>query len=133
MQGIIVGGLTDTNATVIAYDDDGNVVDFVHIEPDSDIQSILFQAPVDGSELFVVVIGPSRSQELFKVSVVSSSVGEGMLGEVTVGVTDGIGTGIFGNGISPHCSLGADDLEKVRDQLVDGSHEPSDRVRIIRK
>lgn len=81
----------------------------------------------------MVLIGPSRSQELFKVIVVSSSVGEGMLGEVTVGVTDGIGTGIFGKEISPYCSLGDDDLEKVRDQLVDGSHEPSDRVRIIRK
>ena len=132
VQDIIVPGLTDTNATVIAYDD-VNVVDFVHIEPDSDIQSILFQTAGDGSELFVVVIGPSRSQDLFKVIVVSSSVGEGMLGEVTVGVTDGIVTGIFGNEISSYCSLGVDDLEKVRDQLVDGSHEPSDRVRITRK
>lgn len=105
----------------------------MHIEPDSDIQSILFQTPEDGSELFIVVIGPSRSQDLFKAIVGLSSVGEGMLGEVTAEVTDGIVTVIFGSGISPYCSLDADDLEKVRDQLVDGSHEPSDRVRIIGK
>lgn len=58
MQDIIVPGLTDTNATVIAYDDDGNVVDFVHIEPDFDIQSILFQPPRGWERTFCGVDRP---------------------------------------------------------------------------
>ena len=78
----------------------------------------------------VVVVGPSRSQELSKTIVVSSYLGEMTLGRVTVEVTDGIVTRIFGNEISSYCSLDSHDLEQVRDELVTGSRNPSHRVTI---
>ena len=133
MQDIAVPGLTDTNATAIAFDEEANVVDFVHIKPDSDIQTIVFHTPEDGSRLSVVVVGPSCSQELSEGLVVSSSVDETSLGKVTVHVADGVVTGIFGNGISPYCPLDAEDLKQVLDQLGNRSRKPSESVIITKE
>ncbi|YCM44287.1 hypothetical protein V2O64_23570 [Verrucomicrobiaceae bacterium 227] len=133
MQDLSVPGLTDTNATAIAFDEENNVTDFVHIAPDSKIQRIVFQTPEDGSRLSVVVVGPSCNEEIAKGSVVSSYVSDMSLGEVTVHVADGMVTGIFGNGVSPYCPLDAEDLKQVRDRLLEGNSKPSDRVTIIKE
>ena len=133
MQDIIVPGLTDTNATAIAFDDDANVVDFVHVEPDSEIETIIFHAPADGSRLSVVVVGPSRHQDLSDGLVVSSYVSGETFGEVTVHVSDGVVTGIFGNAMSQVCPLDEEVLKLVLDQLKEGTRKLSDSVEITTK
>lgn len=133
MRDIVVPGLTDVNATVIAFDLEGNVVDFVHIKPDSDIESIIFSAPEDEGRISVVVVGPSCSPELSESIVVWAFTGKNVKAEVTVSVENGIVTGMFGHGISPYCPLDADDLKEVHSQLESENRVPSDRVKITRK
>ena len=133
MQEISVPGLTDTNATAIAFDEEANVVDFVHIKPDSSIETVVFHTPEDGSELSVVIVGPSCSKELSEGPVVSSNVGEQTLGTVTVHVAEGVVTGVFGNAISSYCPLDEEDLKQVYEQLANGSRVPSESVVITRE
>lgn len=133
MQDISVPGLTDTNATAIAFDDEANVVDFVHIKPDSGIQLIEFHTPEDGSRLSVIVVGPSCHREVSEGIVVSSSVEAGSLGQVNVHVADGVVTGVRGNAVSPYCPLDAEDLKQVLDQLGNENRKPSESVVIIKE
>ncbi|MFN9819196.1 MAG: hypothetical protein ACK56K_00655, partial [Akkermansiaceae bacterium] len=118
-------GLTDRHATAIAFTQAGEVLDFVTIPPDTDIQEIVFKAPDNGDVLSVTVVGPSRHELLPENTVVSSMVAEGMLGKVSVNVEKGVVTGIFGNKISEGSPLDESDLKSVLEKLQSGSHVPS--------
>lgn len=130
---VSVPGLTDRDATAIAFDKKGEVVDFITIPPDTDMQEIVFKAPENGDEISVTVVGPSRHADITEDFVISSSKAEGMRGSVSVYVEDGIVTGIFGNGISQGSPLDESDLKGVLEKIQSGSHVPSERVEIIRK
>ncbi len=129
---ISLPGLTDVNATAISYDEDGEILDFVQIEPGSGIQEIVFQAPEDGSYIHVTVVGPARAPEIPLGVEVSTNNENAMRGSVSVNVEDDRVIGVFGNRIGHGYHMREEQLQKVMKMLQAGEG-PSDRVEIIRR
>lgn len=126
---VSVPGLTDTHATAIAFDADGNVMDFFHLTPGSGIERIEFLTPENGEMLFVAAVGPNVHEAL-KGAVAGSRTGDGMMGRVTVDIQgDGI-VSIFGNTLSNDNPLTRQAYEQVRDRIRSGETGHSDRVLI---
>lgn len=112
-----VPGLTDLNATAIALNEQGEVIDFVHVKPDSGIDWIEFHAPENGNEIQVVAVGSSVHPDMPSGIVVSSKLAEGLMGKVTVEIEDDMIVSIGGNSISYGNPLDIEDLKKIKDQL----------------
>ncbi|MEM0966891.1 MAG: hypothetical protein AAGJ81_12135 [Verrucomicrobiota bacterium] len=110
-------GLTDANATAIALNDKGDVIDFVHVTPDSGIDWIEFHAPTDGSVVQVLAVGKSLHPDFPSEMIVSSKIAEGFMGKVTVEVEDGMITSIAGNSVSFGNPLSMEDAERIRAQI----------------
>lgn len=113
-----LSGLTDTNATAIAISVDGDIVDFVHISPNSNIDWIEFHAPENGDEIRVIVIGPEVHPDLPPGVIVSSKVAEGFIGRVKVDIEGDLITGIYGNTISyKNSPISMEHLMDIKDKI----------------
>lgn len=110
-------GLTDLNATAIALNNRNEVIDFVHVQPDSGIDRVEFHAPENGDEIQVFAVGPAVHPDIPSGVVVSSKFAEGFKGKVTVEIEDGMIVSILGNGLSYGNPLDTEDLQKIKSQL----------------
>lgn len=122
-------GVTDTNATAIVISADGELVDFVHVIKDSNIQKIIFKAPQNGDEIMVVVVGPSIHPELARGFTITSKVAKEYAGEVTVEFKQGLVTSIMGNGMKSDSPLTLAHLKEIKKQLhIENRKHPESTV-----
>ena len=128
-----LSGVTDINATALAFNAKGELVDFVPIPAGSDIVKIEFKAPPNGDEIQVQVIGRNVQIPELKTMVVRSQVAEWALGQVEVEVQDGIVTSVSGNGTGMANLTTMDVLKEVQAGLSSGNHQHPDSTVILRQ
>ncbi|MGB0744091.1 MAG: hypothetical protein ACPGSB_06155 [Opitutales bacterium] len=124
-------GITDTNATLIAFDPSGQMIDFVHIVPGSNIERVEFHAPENGEAIRVVGIGPSVHPDFPANRIVSSQKAEGYLGKVTAEIEDDVIQVLSGNGMSMGSPLTIEHLQTIKSQLEQGAQKYSELTKII--
>jgi hypothetical protein len=114
-------GITDKNATVVVFDESGKMMDFVIIRPDSDIDRIEFQAPTNGSQIFVAATGPNASNVPQNMKM-GSKTGEGFFGKVTVEVDNGVVNSIAGNTMAYGTPINSRILMLISQDMGRGGH-----------
>jgi len=132
--GPAVEGVTDKHATVILLNGQGEVADFVRVTPERPLARIEFIAPEDGREIAVTVVGPAVNTAFPDNLLVTTSVGEGMRGKVTVEVEKNIVQNIQGNGISYGITspVSPRQLQDIAAKLASGKHQHLPETKLIR-
>lgn len=122
-----------TGATVIVFDEDDNLVDFVHVPADSDITGIEFQAPETGEQIFAAAVGPNRHEILTEYAMTIGTRTEGnRTGAITVRIADGIIQGLDGHSIHQDLDIPQSVLAEVDAKISDASHENLPSTQITR-
>lgn len=128
-----VAGVTDTHATAIALSEQGEIVDFYHITPGSELQKITFVAPENGEPIRVTVVGPSISYEGLRDTTVSSRRQEGFLGGVEVEIQQDQIVSVAGNGVSTSSPLTHHHLELVKKEIDSGRLTLGNSVETVKR
>jgi hypothetical protein len=125
-------GLTDENATVILLSQEGKLIDFVHITPDSGIRKIEFMAPESGDEIIALAVGPNLHESFPDNVYVFTRKGEGYRGKITVVVKEGIVNSMMGNGVGYGLVLTQAHLEQVGEMMKDTNRQHPETTVILR-
>lgn len=125
-------GVTDRNATLIAFNTDDEMIDFVHVAPEDHIDRVEFLAPDNGDPVTVVGIGPALHPDFPANRAVSSKQAEGFQGKVTAEVEDGDIQQLMGNSIHFGSPLTLEHLKQIHDKLEAGDHTHAESTRIVR-
>jgi hypothetical protein len=117
------------DATLIMFSAEGEMIDFVHIKPDSKITKIEFHAPENGEKISVFALGSALHPTVsFNMEIISMA-GEGLQGKVITTVSNGIVTEVKGDGFGNSVPLNNSHLKQIKDTIQSGEYShPSSTV-----
>lgn len=125
----------DADALVICVGSDDGLIDFVQVLPDSTIERIEFEAPADGTEIFVFAVGENIEQRYnMNLMVAASKRADVFIGKVSAHVADGVVTGFEGNtlGMEPRIEKRyAEAIQQAR--VAQANHDNLQSTLVVKK
>lgn len=126
-----LAGVTDQNATLIVFDSDDEMIDFVHVAPEDHIERVEFLAPENGDTIAAVAVGPALHADFPDGMVVTSKKAEGFQGKITAQIKDGVVQQLMGNGIGSGSPLTSGHLAEIHAKMKTDDYQHAESTRII--
>lgn len=106
---------------VIHHRKNGDLVSYLALNHVPVNLRVFVEPANDSQELFVTVLGTKRHSLLKRSFSISSQIGGGSHGKVTVIVENGLAVSIDGNGFHSPALVSIDSLEMIEQALVEGN------------
>lgn len=109
---------------VIHHKKNGDLISYLALQKVPANLQVIVEPAEDNQELFVTVLGTRRHDLLKRSFSISSQVGEGSHGKVTVIVEDSLAVSIDGNGFHSPALVSVNSLEEIEQALAEENMAP---------